>query len=87
MNLQQLELVLVEAIYKSAKYIAVEIKTNDTTDNEIIINRNNAILEKLLYYKKSYNNDLTLKSNNDIKIVNAVYTNTLSEIEDKLCSK
>lgn len=85
MSLSDLELIFIEAIYKSAKYIAVEIESAGMPENEIIINKNNAILEKLLYYKKAYNEDLTLKANSGIKIVKAMYCNDFSEIEEALC--
>ena len=53
-------------------YIGVSIKMPNFNKPEIIINTYSNFKSKLSYYEKAYNNDLTLKSNPNIKILNAV---------------
>ena len=50
-------------------------------DSEVIINPNANFDNKLEYYKKAYNDDLTLKSFNGIKIIGFSYGDTYDEIE------
>jgi hypothetical protein len=48
---------------------------------ETIINSNVKFKEKLGYYKKAYNEDLTLKANTDIRIINYTFANSFDEIQ------
>lgn len=66
-----------------AKYIAVKVSVNNATP-EIIINNYENFDEKLAYYEKAYNHDLTLKNNTNIKIIGFTFGNTFSEIEEDL---
>lgn len=51
---------------------------------EIIINENANFDKKFDYYKKAYNENLTLKTFKGIKIVGFSYGNTFKEIEKDL---
>ena len=53
---------------------------------EIIINENENFDSKFAYYKKAYNEGLTLKTFNGIKIVGFTYGNSFEEIEKDLLS-
>ena len=56
----------------------------DCPKNEVIINERENFDAKLAYYKKAYNDDLTLKSFNRIQITGIVYGDTLEEIEKRV---
>ena len=65
-------------------YIAVAIRAPGLIDPEIIINSTANADTKLEYYKRAYNSDLTLKTFEDIQIVDFTYGNTFKEIEEYL---
>lgn len=49
--------------------IAIEVTVEGQEDTELIINHNASIDNKLAYYKKAYNEDLTHKNNENVRIV------------------
>ena len=51
---------------------------------EIIINENANFDSKFDYYRKAYNEDLTLKTFSGVKIVGFTYGDTFKEIEKDL---
>lgn len=63
------------------KYVAVIIEMQGFENPELIINTTKNFKEKLEYYKKAYNEDLTLKSFNGIKIIDFIGTNYIDTIE------
>jgi len=69
---------------KNKKFVAVMVAMPDCPKNEVIINERENFDAKLAYYKKAYNDDLTLKSFNRIQITGIVYGDTLEEIEKKV---
>lgn len=81
MNKKDLFKVFVEAIKHDSKYIAVFISVKGN-EPEIIINSSINFYDKLEYYISSYNDELMLKANNDIKIVKAIHFNTFKELGD-----
>ena len=69
-----LTLTNLENCFKAAKeegtfYIGVAIKVGNQEVPEIIINTHENFDTKLEYYKSAYNENLTLKTNADIRIV------------------
>jgi len=84
LNMNHLEEYFRIAMNKNMKYIGVKIEMYGFPKAEIIINENANFQSKLEYYKKSYNDDLTLKTFNGIKIVGITYGNTFEEIEEGL---
>lgn len=86
MNLiiNNLEKCFMEADKQNQKYIGVKIQMQGFPKAEIIINEKANFDSKLTYYKKAYNDDLTLKTFNGIKIVGFTYGNTFEEIEKDL---
>jgi len=80
----ELEDVFTRAIETQEQYIGVRIETQGCSKPEIIINPRENFSEKLAYYKRAYNDDLTLKSFNGIKITGFMYGYDFAEIQDML---
>lgn len=68
----------------NAKYVAVKIEMQGFEKPEIIINKKENFDTKLEYYKKAYNDDLTLKTFNGIKIIGFTFANCFEGIEKDL---
>ena len=84
LTLFDLEMMFNQAKVMDANYIGVKIQMQGFDKPETIINPNENFDEKLEYYKKAYNEDLTLKSFNGIKIIGFEYGNSFQEIQDWL---
>jgi len=65
-------------------YIGIEIQMEGFAKPEVIINPEENFDTKLAYYKKAYNDNLTLKSFNGIKIIGFTCGDNYDEIEDDL---
>jgi hypothetical protein len=85
LTMQDLERCFEKAKGEKARLIGVEIKMEGFKKPEVIINTRENFDEKLAYYQKAYNDDLTLKAFNGIRITCFCYGNSFAEIEDKLC--
>lgn len=85
--LNDLKICFQNAILNNAKFIGIKVKMDDYEKAEIIINPNENFLKKIDYYINSYNDDLTLKSCNKIKIIDFSYGNTFEEIQIALGDK
>jgi len=75
-----------ERCFESAKeqgytYVGTKIKMEGFEEPEVIINPNANFDKKLEYYKNAYNNDLTLKSFNGVKIIGFTFGDSYDEIE------
>lgn len=68
LTMTDLEQCFNEAKKRNAKYIAVRVTVPNCTMPETIINPRENFDEKLNYYKTAYNEDLTLKAFNKIRI-------------------
>lgn len=66
---------------KGYTYIAVKVQTNGFPMSEIIINSKGNFDKKLEYYKNAYNDDLTLKTYNGVKIIGFTYGDDFDSIE------
>ena len=84
LTLENLKTCFQAAILENAKYIGVKIEMKDFPKPEIIINERENFDKKIKYYISAYNDDLTLKTFNGIKIVGFTYGNNLNEIEKDL---
>lgn len=84
LTLTDLENVFNRAIELEEHYIGIRIETQGSNKPEIIINPTENFEAKLEYYKKAYNEDLTLKSFNGIKITGFMYGVDFAEIQDML---
>lgn len=81
LSLNILEELFNEAKENNAKYIGVKIKMQGFIEPEVIINPYENFIDKLNYYLKAYNEDLTLKSFNGIKIIDCAYANNYNDLE------
>ena len=84
MSIKELEKCFYIASKRGIKYIGVKIQMQGFPKPEIIINENENFDSKFAYYKKAYNEELTLKTFNGIKIVGFTYGNSFEEIEKDL---
>ena len=84
MKFENLEKCFREASKQCKKYVGVKIKMQGFPKPEIIINENDNFDSKLDYYKKAYNEDLTLKTFNGIKIIGFTYGDSFKDIEEDL---
>ena len=84
LTIKDLERVFKMAYEDRTNYVAVKIEMQGFSEPEVIINHRDNFLDKLDYYKKSYNDDLTLKSFNGIRIIGFTWGNTFEEIERNL---
>lgn len=70
-KMQKLENVFIDAWRNGADYIGILIMMPGFEKPELIINHYSNFKSKLAYYKKAYNENLELKANNEIKIIDA----------------
>lgn len=73
------------AIKNNAKYLGIKVQFKDKFCSEIIINETNNFGVELDYFKKVYDENLTNKHCEKIKIVGFTYGNTFEDIEKDLC--
>ena len=85
--LKNLEKCFYGASQAEEEYVGVKIEMQGFPEPEIIINKSPNFDEKLAYYKKAYNEDLTLKAFNGIKIIGFTSGDTFAEIEYQLVYK
>ena len=84
MTIDNLEKCFNTAKVLNQKYVGVEIEMQGFTKPEIIINESENFDSKLAYYKKAYNEDLTLKAFNGIRIIGFTFGESFDDIEDDL---
>lgn len=66
------------------KYVGVKIEMQGFEEAEIIINPFENIKDKLEYYKKAYNEELSLKAFIGIRIVGFAFGDRFEDIENEL---
>lgn len=71
-----------EAVRERHNYIGVLIQMEGHPEPELIINEYGNFDSKLAYYKKAYNEDLTLRDDDGTKIIDFAYGDTVEEIAD-----
>ena len=84
LTMTDLEKVFNQAIGLGVNYIGVRIEMQGFDEPEVIINPRENFETKLEYYKKAYNDDLTLKTFNGIKVIGCEYGDSFNEIADWL---
>ena len=84
MKIENLEKCFFEANNKDKKYVGVLIQMEGFIEPEVIINKNVNFDSKFAYYKKAYDENLTLRSFNGIKIIGFTSGNSFSDIEKDL---
>lgn len=75
---------LIQAKEQEAMYFVIQVKNNSCDDVETIINNTSCIDYKIDYYKNTYDDDLFLKANKDIRIVNFTFAFKWAEIRCEL---
>ena len=70
-----------------SNYVAVAVSVPNCNEPEVIINHKSNLAAKLAYYKSAYDDDLRLKTNPDIRIVNFTLGDTFAHIEAGLSQK
>ena len=81
LTMDNLEKCFYEASQKDKKYVGVLIQMQGFPRPEVIINENANFDSKFDYYKRAYNDDLTLKTFNGIKIIGYTYGDEYADIE------
>lgn len=84
MYLKNLENCFKAAKEKDQRYVGIKIEMPNFPCHEIIINEYPNFDKKLEYYKKAYNEDLTLKTFDKIKITGFTFGQSFSDIERDL---
>lgn len=84
LDINNLEKCFYEASQQDKKYVGVKIQMEGFPKAEIIINENANFDSKFKYYKRAYNEDLTLRSFNGIKIIGFNHGDTFEQIEKDL---
>lgn len=84
LELGELEICFFNAKLSNKKYVGVKIEMPGFEDCEVIINPASNFDEKVKYYKNAYNEDLTLKAFDKIKIVGFTSGDSYEEIENNL---
>ena len=79
-NLNKLEKCFEVAKETNQNFIGVLIQMQGFEKPELIINQSENFDTKLAYYKKAYNEDLTLKTFNGIKIIGYAFGTSLGDI-------
>ena len=89
MNKSALKAVFINAMAVGARYIGVSIKTEGSSQPEIIINPKENFDTKFDYYMNAYDDDLILisaKGKKEIRITGIAQGNTFEDIEYQLMS-
>ena len=81
LTINNLEKCFYEASKQDKKYVGVLIEMEEFPRPEVIINENANFDSKFAYYKKAYNENLTLKTFNGIKIIGFTYGDEFADIE------
>lgn len=69
---------------QEANFMGIAVELPDTPEHEIIINPKANFEKKMTYYAKTYDNDLVMKVNPNIKIVNFAFGRTFAEVQAEL---
>ena len=69
------------ALMEEYPYIAVEIHIDGFAENEIIINKQGNVADKLKYYESAYGEDLIHKHSAGVSIVDFDYADFVDELK------
>lgn len=84
LTMENLEKCFYQASVQNKKFVGIKVHMAGFPKPEVIINENANFDLKFDYYKKSYNDDLTLKSYDGIKIIGFTYGDSFNEITGDL---
>lgn len=85
LTIKNLEYCFNKALKYNANYFGIKVQLEEKSYSEVIINERRNFEFKWDYYTKAYNEDLTHKHNEKIKIIGFTYGNTFEDIEKDLC--
>jgi hypothetical protein len=83
MTLSGLERAIDSDWARGSKYAAIAITVPGNKGIQIEINTHENIQNKLKYWKTAYNEDLSLKNNSEIRIVDYAFANTFAALEQQ----
>ena len=78
MRKEELQRIIESALQEKDSYVGVAIETQGMEGAEYIINPKCNLAQKLRYYDRAYNDDLTLKANTAIRIKAAATGRTIA---------
>lgn len=87
MEKKELRRIIEGALQEKTAYVGVAIETQGMEGPEYIINPKCNLAQKLKYYDHAYNDDLTLKANNGIRIKAAATGRTIAGVTMHLRDK
>lgn len=87
MRKEELQRIIESALQEKDSYVGVAIETQGMEGAEYIINPKCNLAQKLRYYDRAYNDDLTLKANTDIRIKAAATGRTIAGVTMHLRDK
>lgn len=87
MRKEELQRIIENALQEKDSYVGVAIETQGMEGAEYIINPKCNLAQKLRYYDRAYNDDLTLKANTDIRIKAAATGRTIAGVTMHLRDK
>lgn len=85
LTIKNLENCFNRALENNANYLGIKVQLEEKSYSEVIINERRNFEFKWDYYTKAYNENLTHKHNEKIKIIGFTYGNTFEDIEKDLC--
>ena len=85
LTIKNLENCFNRALENNANYLGIKVQLEERFCSQIIINERNNFDSELDFFKKTYNENLTHKHGEKIKIVGFTYGNTFEDIEKDLC--
>nr|DAH09698.1 MAG TPA: hypothetical protein [Caudoviricetes sp.] len=87
MRKEELQHIIEGAMQEKDSYVGVAIETQGMEGTEYIINPKCNLTQKLRYYDRAYNDDLTLKANGGIRIKAAAAGRTIAGVTMHLRDK
>ena len=84
LTIDNLEKCFYEASRQEKRYVGILVQMQGFPRPEIIINEKENFDSKFAYYKKAYNEDLTLKTFSGIKIIGFTFGDSLESLEQDL---
>lgn len=81
-NIEDLANIFETALHNFSEYVYIEVTIPKQKETEYIVNKRSSILNKLEYYKNTYDENLIHKNCKEIKIISAGYVQSYIDLED-----
>jgi hypothetical protein len=82
-SMDHLETSIVAAHGEGMKFVGILVEMDEFPEKELIINKYANFIEKLNYYKNTYDENLQHKYAKNIRISGVCFGNSLAEIENR----